>query len=65
MFWKLNVECRYCFYDDWVELRDSGLRDFFFFLVLYGDISEPKEDRECSPTNKRFDTSDKLLVVEP
>lgn len=37
--------------------------DFFFFLVLYGDISEPKEDQECSPTNKRFDTSDKLLVV--
>lgn len=37
--------------------------EIFFFLVLYGDISEPKEDRECSPTNKRFDTSDKLLVV--
>lgn len=39
----------------------------FFLLTffLYGDISEPKEDRECSPTNKRFDTSDKLLVVAP
>lgn len=47
-----------------IELRDSRLRDFFF-LVLYGDISEPKEDQECSPTNKRFDTSDKLLVVAP